>query len=168
VEGLRKVPGEVYPNPVRIVSVGPTVDQLLSNPSNSEWNQYSIEFCGGTHLPKTKPIQLFVVLDEEAVAKGVRRITAITGVQAANSLAKARQVEDAIRSFGTPGNNSTIADLLKRLEEEIPAWKKSELRDQIGALQNKQRQSAKTDLASLQKLAATYAEQTIQELKASP
>ena len=40
---------------------------------------YSIEFCGGTHLKNTKDAEAFVLLTEEGIAKGVRRIVAVTG-----------------------------------------------------------------------------------------
>ena len=38
-----------------------------------------IEFCGGTHLTNTKQAQHFIITEETAVAKGIRRISAITG-----------------------------------------------------------------------------------------
>ena len=41
---------------------------------------YSIEFCGGTHLQNTKDAEAFVLLTEEGIAKGVRRIVAVTGI----------------------------------------------------------------------------------------
>lgn len=59
--------------------------------------------------------------------------------------------------------------MLKKLDEnELPSWKKSELREKIGALQNKQRQSAKTDLASLQKLVSSFSDEVISSLKEKP
>jgi len=78
INGLRAVFGEVYPDPVRVVSVGPTIDELLANPSNDAWMNHSIEFCGGTHLVSTDAAECFVVLEETGTAKGIRRMTGAT------------------------------------------------------------------------------------------
>ena len=39
---------QVYPDPVRVVSVGVPVDDLLTDPSGATGTKYSVEFCGGT------------------------------------------------------------------------------------------------------------------------
>jgi alanyl-tRNA synthetase len=79
INGLRAVFGERYPDLVRVMSIGVPVNDLLAKPDNPEWQDYSIEFCGGTHLSRTKDIQHFVLTSEEAVAKGIRRVVGITG-----------------------------------------------------------------------------------------
>ena len=38
-----------------------------------------VEFCGGTHLSNTAEAQAFVLVEETAIAKGIRRVTAVTG-----------------------------------------------------------------------------------------
>jgi alanyl-tRNA synthetase len=79
INSLRAVFGEKYPDRVRVVSIGTPVAALLTDPSNAEWRQYSIEFCGGTHVKNTSEIGAIALTAEESVAKGVRRIVAITG-----------------------------------------------------------------------------------------
>ena len=98
IRGLRAVFGERYPDPVRVVSIGRRVGELLADPERAEWMNNSIEFCGGTHVARTGEIEGFTLTTEEAVAKGVRRVIALTGTAAIE--ARAAGVE-----------------LLKRLEE---------------------------------------------------
>jgi len=79
IEGVRAVFGETYPDPVRVVSVGVEVDDILKNPKNPDWNKVSIEFCGGTHVKTTGDIKDLVILEESGIAKGIRRMIAVTG-----------------------------------------------------------------------------------------
>lgn len=44
----------MYPDPVRIVSIGQKVEDLLANPENEEWSSYSAELCGGIFLLSSK------------------------------------------------------------------------------------------------------------------
>ena len=67
--GLRAVFGEVYPDPVRVVSIGRPVEELLANPTAESNRQFSVEFCGGTHLKSTTDAAAFALLSEEGIAK---------------------------------------------------------------------------------------------------
>ena len=52
--------------------------QIIIDAGNEAWKQNSTEFCGGTHIGNTGEAEAFVVLCEEGIAKGVRRITGLT------------------------------------------------------------------------------------------
>ena len=89
INGVRAVFGEKYPDPVRVVSVGAPLDDVLDDPENARWREFSIEFCGGTHLEQTGEARRFVIVHEQAAAAGLRRITAVTGAAAAAAEAAA-------------------------------------------------------------------------------
>src|SRR5204863_366964 len=61
--------------PVRVLLIGSDSPQAVSTDD-------SVEFCGGTHLSRTSQACLFKIVGQEGVAKGVRRITAVTGPKA--------------------------------------------------------------------------------------
>ena len=82
IKGVRAVFGETYPDPVRVVSVGVEVDEILKNVKDTQWQKVSLEFCGGTHVQKTGDIRDMVILEESGIAKGIRRIIAVTGEDA--------------------------------------------------------------------------------------
>ena len=134
ISSLRAVFGETYPDPVRVVSVGPTpVPAILANPQDATWNQYSIEFCGGTHLTNTKEAQAFVLLNEEGIAKGIRRITAVTMADAQKAQADADAFQGKLTAAGRVPSEE-LEELVKQLTVElnslsISAVKKVKFRD---------------------------------------
>lgn len=82
INGVRAMFGETYPDPVRVVSIGVPVTDLLKSPESPDWHKVSIEFCGGTHVAKTSEIKDLVIIEESGIAKGIRRIVAVTGHEA--------------------------------------------------------------------------------------
>lgn len=97
---VRAVFGETYPDPVRVVSIGHPVDELLADPTNHKWHQASIEFCGGTHVAKTSDIKDFVIIEESGIAKGIRRIVVVTGNEAHEVQRIAREFEIELNKIG--------------------------------------------------------------------
>lgn len=61
---VKKFFGEKYGEKVRVVIID---------------ENFSVEFCGGTHINKTNDIGLFKIIKEESISSGVRRIFALTG-----------------------------------------------------------------------------------------
>ncbi|EFA82800.1 alanyl-tRNA synthetase [Heterostelium album PN500] len=139
IYGLRAVFGEVYPDPVRVVSVGVDVNDLLANPSNTEWANYSIEFCGGTHIANSKEAELFTIVSEEAVSAGVRRLFAVTGTDASVVYDNNRKLEtaftDAAKLTGKDLKDH-VPSLLALLESHpVSASKRIELLEKLNNLQ---------------------------------
>jgi len=115
--GVRAIFGERYPDPVRVVAVGTEDVRREASPD------YSIEFCGGTHLRRTGEIGLFKIIGEESVSKGVRRVTAVTGrgaVQFVQGLdANLRQIAQALSVPPAEAPKRVFA-----MQEELRALKK--------------------------------------------
>ena len=79
-----------------MVSVGVPVADLLADPANAKWRQFSVEFCGGTHLPNCGDANGFAITAEESVSKGIRRLVAVTGVAALAAMSAATAVDTTI------------------------------------------------------------------------
>ncbi|KAH0446022.1 hypothetical protein IEQ34_025145 [Dendrobium chrysotoxum] len=77
IPGVRAVFGEKYPDPVRVVTLEYSVDEIQRDIENPRWRTTSVEFCGGTHVKLTGDIKAIAILEEGGIAKGIRRITAV-------------------------------------------------------------------------------------------
>jgi alanyl-tRNA synthetase len=98
IKTLRQVFGEHYPDPVRVVSIGVPVSDLLADPENPKWQEFSVEFCGGTHLDTLGRARTFVLVDESGIAKGVRRITGLTGPAAESAILLAEDLAQQVQA----------------------------------------------------------------------
>ncbi len=147
ISTLRAVFGETYPDPVRVVSVGQPISSLLANPKHDGWMDYSVEFCGGTHVATTGQIVEFAIISEEAVAKGVRRVVALTGEPAAEAQRNAQQIEARIAEAARAAD-ADLPRLVQQLTADLdshtmPAWRKTAMRSQIAALQERVKEAGK-------------------------
>lgn len=50
IPGLRAVFGEAYPDPVRVVTLEFSLEEISSDITNDKWRSTSVEFCGGTYV----------------------------------------------------------------------------------------------------------------------
>ncbi|KAL7530472.1 hypothetical protein ACHAXR_004724 [Thalassiosira sp. AJA248-18] len=139
IPGVRAMFGEVYPDPVRVVTVG---------------DDCSVEFCGGTHIANTAEAEAFVLTEETAVAKGIRRITALTRDAAKKAIEEGTKFEgrtdtlEALNADETPDLDKQAGALRKDLDAaELSAALKSELRARIESIQKKGIEAKKRLLA---------------------
>jgi alanyl-tRNA synthetase len=111
IPGVRAVFGEKYPDPVRVLTIGAS-----DAPT-------AVEFCGGTHLQRTGQIGLFKIVYEESVAKGVRRITAVTGHAA---VAWAQQADSVLRELagGLKIPTQQLPERIAAMQQEIKQLRK--------------------------------------------
>ncbi|MFT3880539.1 MAG: alanine--tRNA ligase [Gemmatales bacterium] len=108
--GVKAFFGDKYGDSVRVVQIG---------------DGFSTEFCGGTHLERTGQVGMFKIVGEEAVGKGLRRITAVTARKAVEA------VQDAVRVIGelTTLFKCSATELPKRVIAVLDEQKK--VKDQL-------------------------------------
>jgi alanyl-tRNA synthetase len=117
--------GEKYGDFVRVITFDP---------------QFSVELCGGTHVPATGQIGLFKIVSESSVAAGVRRIEAITAQGAQQYVREQLGVLDQVR--GLLKNPKDLVASTKNLLEE-----KHTLEKKLEVLQQEQANVLKDELA---------------------
>ncbi|WP_245896340.1 alanine--tRNA ligase [Ottowia oryzae] len=130
--------GEKYGETVRVLDIGT-----------------SRELCGGTHVQRTGDIGLFKIVSEGGVAAGVRRIEAITGV---NALQYVQGLEATVQSVAATlrapaaevqGRLAQTLDQVKALEKEI-----AQLKGKLASSQGDELVTQAVDVKGIQVLAA--------------
>ena len=113
--------GEKYGDHVRVVQFGD-----------------SVEFCGGCHAKSTGRLGLIRILSESSVAAGVRRIEAITGNAAEESVYAQEDILNNLKAFFNNAKDLTAA-IHKTIEENDGLRKQVEefMKEQVGRLREK-------------------------------
>eukprot|EP00817_Percolomonadidae_sp_ATCC50343_P000137 CAMPEP_0117426428 /NCGR_PEP_ID=MMETSP0758-20121206/6550_1 /TAXON_ID=63605 /ORGANISM="Percolomonas cosmopolitus, Strain AE-1 (ATCC 50343)" /LENGTH=1000 /DNA_ID=CAMNT_0005211603 /DNA_START=237 /DNA_END=3239 /DNA_ORIENTATION=- len=169
IQGLRQMFDAKYGEQVSVISIGQEIAPMIADPSNDNWLNYSVEFCGGTHIKNTETMKSFAILQETGVGSGVRRIIAATGDVALRGHAvgdemlakiqKAMQISDDLVE-------QTWMELKREKEhlEGIPVSKKEDIEVAMGALWGRVKKIQKKAAKGLNKRSQTFATQVINKI----
>lgn len=117
--------GEKYGEVVRVLNIGS-----------------SCEFCGGTHVQRTGDIGMFKIVSESAVAAGIRRIEAVTGMNALRfTQTQEKLLEEVAAEFKAP-----VGEVLGKVHDTLADVKA--LEKELAVLKTKLAQSASANVAS--------------------
>jgi alanyl-tRNA synthetase len=107
--------GEKYGDLVRVVEIG----------------DYSVELCGGTHVPHTGQVALTLITGEQSIGSGLRRIEALVGPEALAEINRERRLVEEVAEVLGAGDPSQAADRARRAVARI-----KELEDALGRVRS--------------------------------
>ena len=84
-----------------------------------QMQDFSIEFCGGTHCANTNQIGIFKIISESAIGAGMRRIEAVVSKKAYEYLANRSELLDDIQAEVKSTKPEDIIDKVDSLEQEL-------------------------------------------------
>ncbi len=93
-----------------------------------QFGDYTMEFCGGTHVKNSSQIGLFKIISESSIASGIRRIEAVTGAGVEQFIK-----EQELKFARQEELYNSLLEEKKKLEKELSELK---LKDKLAALDN--------------------------------
>ena len=114
--------GEKYGEKVRVLSI------------NGAEGIFSKELCGGTHVRATGDIGVFKIVSDESIASGVRRIRAVTGIDAYERFREDELLIDQVAS-NLRTSRAELAAMVGKLQDELKKARREadELRQKIAS-----------------------------------
>jgi len=137
-QGAMALFGEKYGNEVRVLTMG--TDSIV----DGQRKPFSIELCGGLHVQRTGDIGVLKITSESGIAAGVRRIEAVTGMNAIKNIQqseqqlselagqlKVKRPEVAQRVRTMADKQRDLEKQLERLEQKMASAQAASLLDDV-------------------------------------
>ncbi|KRG34204.1 alanyl-tRNA synthetase [Psychrobacter sp. P11F6] len=137
-QGAMALFGEKYGSDVRVLTMG--TDIII----DGQRKPFSIELCGGLHVKRTGDIGVLKITSESGIAAGIRRIEAVTGMNAIKNIQqseqqlselasqlKVKRPEVAQRVRTMADKQRELEKQLERLEQKIASAQAANLLDEV-------------------------------------
>ncbi len=137
-QGAMALFGEKYGSDVRVLTMG--TDSIV----DGQRKPFSIELCGGLHVKRTGDIGVLKITSESGIAAGIRRIEAVTGMNAIKNIQqseqqlselasqlKVKRPEVAQRVRTMADKQRELEKQLERLEQKIASAQAANLLDDV-------------------------------------
>ena len=137
-QGAMALFGEKYGSDVRVLTMG--TDSI----ADGQRKPFSIELCGGLHVKRTGDIGVLKITSESGIAAGIRRIEAVTGMNAIKNIQqseqqlselasqlKVKRPEVAQRVRTMADKQRELEKQLERLEQKIASAQAANLLDEV-------------------------------------
>ncbi|MBA6243823.1 MULTISPECIES: alanine--tRNA ligase [Psychrobacter] len=137
-QGAMALFGEKYGSDVRVLTMG--TDRIV----DGQRKPFSIELCGGLHVQRTGDIGVLKITSESGIAAGIRRVEAVTGMNAVKNIQqseqqlselasqlKVKRPEVAQRVRTMADKQRDLEKQLERLQQKIASAQAANLLDDV-------------------------------------